>query len=133
MKNKLLTPFAAAALAALSGATAAQSSVTLGGVADAAVRMVRNEGVGSVKSVISGGNATSRLIVRGSEDLGGGLSAGFHLEHGIALDTGSASGGAQFWDRRSTIASRPWTRRAALIPAIRPCAAASSYPVVPLI
>jgi len=103
MNKKILTPLAAAVLAALSGAAAAQSSVTLGGVADAAVRMVRNEGVGSVKSVISGGNATSRLIVRGSEDLGGGLSAGFHLEHGIALDTGSASGGAQFWDRRSTI------------------------------
>jgi predicted porin len=53
--------------------------------------------------VISGGNATSRLILRGTEDLGSGLSAGFHLEHGLALDTGNASGGAQFWDRRATI------------------------------
>lgn len=102
--NNTLAPWATvAALAVLSGAAAAQSSVTLGGVADAAVRTVRNEGVGSIKSAISGGNATSRLIFRGSEDLGGGLSAGFHLEHGLALDTGNASGGATFWDRRATL------------------------------
>ncbi len=104
MKNRTLAPgAAAAALAVLAGTAAAQSSVTLGGVADAAVRMVRNEGVGSVKSLISGGNATSRLIFRGSEDLGAGLSAGFHLEHGLALDSGNASGGATFWDRRATL------------------------------
>lgn len=103
MKNMPWTPLAAAALAALTGSAVAQSSVTLGGVADAAARMVRNEGVGNLKSLISGGNATSRLILRGTEDLGDGLSAGFHLEHGLALDTGTASGGAQFWDRRATL------------------------------
>lgn len=81
----------------------AQSSVTIGGIADAAARHVDNGGAGSVSSLISGGNATSRLIVRGTEDLGGGLSAGFHLEHGIALDTGTPTGGSQFWDRRATL------------------------------
>ncbi|MBI5719646.1 MAG: porin [Burkholderiales bacterium] len=78
----------------------AQSSVTLSGVVDGAARSVSNEGRGSVKSLVSGSNATSRLVVRGSEDLGGGLAASFHLEHGLALDTGLATGG--FWDRRST-------------------------------
>lgn len=92
---------AAAALLATPGAFA-QSSVTLSGIADAAVRNVSNEGLGSVKSMVSGSNATSRLVVRGTEDLGGGFSAGFHLESGLALDTGSTIGSG-FFDRRSTL------------------------------
>lgn len=87
----------------LVGSACAQSGVTLAGIADAAARHVSNEGRGSVKSLISGGNSTSRLIVRGTEDLGGGLSAGFHLEHGLALDTGNAVQATQFWDRRATV------------------------------
>jgi predicted porin len=82
-------------------AAVAQSSVTLSGIIDAAARSVSNDGLGSVKSLVSGSNSTSRLVIRGTEDLGGGLYAGFHLEHGIALDTGLATGG--FWDRRSTL------------------------------
>lgn len=92
---------AATAAALLAGPTFAQSSVTLAGVMDAAVRSVSNEGRGSVKSLVSGSNATSRIIIRGAEDLGGGLSASFHLEHGLAADTGLPTGG--FWDRRSTV------------------------------
>lgn len=95
--------FAVAAAAALGSPAALAQGMTIAGVADAAVRSVSNEGRGSVKSLISGGNATSRLIVRGSEDLGGGLSASFHLEHGIALDTGTPASATQFWDRRSTL------------------------------
>lgn len=90
-------------LAATMSAALAQSTVTLAGVADCAARSVTNDGVCSIKSLVSGSNATSRLLFRGSEDLGGGLSAGFHLEHGIALDTGNAVGGNQFWDRRATV------------------------------
>lgn len=91
-------------------AVQAQSSVTLSGIVDLAARTVRNEGVGNVQSLASGGNSTSRLIVRGTEDLGGGLAAGFHLEHGIAADTGSAIQATQFWDRRSTLSlsSKAW-------------------------
>lgn len=92
---------ALAALSAMSTPAWAQSSVSLTGIADAAARTVSNEGRGSVKSLVSGSNSTSRLIVRGTEDLGGGLRAGFWLEHGIALDTGNPTGG--FWDRRSTV------------------------------
>ena len=96
------TPTLAAALLALAGApAAAQSSVSLTGIADAAARSVSNTGRGSVKSLVSGSNSTSRLVLRGTEDLGGGLSASFHLEHGIALDTGLPTGG--FWDRRATV------------------------------
>jgi predicted porin len=81
----------------------AQSSVTLGGVADSAVRHVRNEGLGGVTSLVSGSNATSRFIFRGTEDLGGGLSAGFHLESGVALDTGAGTTSNTLFDRRATL------------------------------
>jgi predicted porin len=94
--------FVAALLAtAFTLPAAAQSSVQITGIADAAARQVSNQGRGSVKSLVSGSNATSRIVVRGSEDLGGGLSASFWLEHGLALDTGLPTGG--FWDRRSTL------------------------------
>ena len=103
-----IIPLAAALLALAAGPVLAQGSVTIAGVADAAARVVDNEGLGSSKSLVSGSNATSRLIVRGVEDLGGGLSASFHLEHGFAIDTGTAIGG--FWERRSTVslASSTW-------------------------
>ncbi len=94
---------AAVTAAVFVGPAVAQSSVTLGGVADIAARYIKNEGRGSNQSLISGANSTSRIIVRGTEDLGGGLWAGFHLEHGILLDTGSATQTTQFWDRRSTV------------------------------
>lgn len=81
----------------------AQGSVTIGGIADAAARQVKNEGLGTVRSVVSGSNSTSRLIVRGSEDLGGGLSASFHLEHGLLLDSGTQASSTLFWDRRATL------------------------------
>lgn len=81
----------------------AQSSVTIGGIADAAARQVKNEGRGTVRSVVSGSNSTSRLIVRGSEDLGGGLAASFHLEHGLLLDSGAQASSTLFWDRRATL------------------------------
>lgn len=104
MKRTHKTLVALAATATLTAAPAwAQSSVTLFGVADSAARYVKNENVGSLKSLVSGANTTSRFGVRGMEDLGGGLAAGFHLEHGIALDSGSAASATQFWDRRSTV------------------------------
>jgi predicted porin len=94
---------AAAATLSMATPALAQSSVTIAGIVDAAARHVSNAGLGSVSSLISGGNSTSRLIVRGHEDLGDGWSASFHLEHGLLLDTGSQAATAAFWDRRSTI------------------------------
>lgn len=91
----------AAGLAAAGSLAQAQGSVYLTGIVDAAVRTVANEGLATVSSLVSGSNSTSRLVIRGVEDLGGGLSASFHLEHGLAVDTGNPTGG--FWDRRSTV------------------------------
>lgn len=101
MKQKSILTAALLSLAA--GTAAAQSSVVVGGILDAAVRHVRNDGGGSIKSLVSGSNQTSRLYFRGEEDLGGGLAAGFWLESGISADTGSSTGGTQFFDRRATL------------------------------
>ena len=99
MKSK---PLCAAGLALACVSVMAQSTVTLSGTLDAGVRRVRNGSVGSLTSEVSGANSTSKLVLRGTEDLGGGLSAGFFLDSTIGADTGSA-GGLQFWDRRSTV------------------------------
>jgi predicted porin len=94
---------AACAACACIGSAGAQSSVSVSGIVDLAARHVGNEGVGSVKSVVSGSNSTSRLIFSGREDLGGGSSAGFHLEHGLLADAGTQAAADKFWDRRSTV------------------------------
>lgn len=104
MKKSLL---ALAALTAFAGVASAQSSVTAFGIVDLAARYVDNHS-GSIKSLSSGGQATSRLGFRGVEDLGGGLRAGFWLESEIGADTGSSGstvGTATnvFWARRSTV------------------------------
>ena len=99
MKKNLIL---AAALAAVSGSGFAQSSVTVGGVMDLSVRNTKNSN-GTIKSLSSGNNSTSRLVIRGTEDLGGGLRAGFWLEGSIAADTGTQGTGPQFWDRQSTV------------------------------
>lgn len=86
---------AAAALSAC-GLAAAQSNVTLFGVVDTAVQ----RGTGSIASKTQLGNSgltTSRLGLRGNEDLGGGMWAGFWLEAGVNSDDGqgvSANGQA---------------------------------------
>lgn len=94
--------FAVLPLLALPGASAlAQSSATIGGTLDIALRQVKNGSLGSIRSEVSGANSTSKLIIRGTEDLGGGLSAGFYLDATILVDTGAVN--STFWDRRSTV------------------------------
>lgn len=111
-KKHALTPLALLATCSLA---AAQSSVTLFGIADAALQY----GAGSTANrtqLGSGGNSSSRIGVRGTEDLGGGLSAGFWLEAGLTLDSGTfgttntsnqaagtSGGGGLVFGRRSTV------------------------------
>ena len=97
MKKSLL---ALAALTAFAGVASAQSSVTLFGIADLNMRNVKN-GSTSIKSMSQDGIASSRLGVRGVEDLGGGLRAGFWFEGAMTPDNGTAGG--QTWARRSTV------------------------------
>lgn len=104
MKQPLLTTALTAILGAATPAFAQTAgSVTVFGILDVAARSVSNEGRGSMKSLVSGAGNTSRLGFRGSEDLGSGWSAGFHLEHGISVDTGAQANSGLFWDRRATL------------------------------
>lgn len=85
MKKSLL---ALAALSAIAGSAAAQSSVTMYGIADVGIVHESGNPAGSVNKVTSGVSAGSRLGFRGVEDLGSGLAALFVLETGINYDTG---------------------------------------------
>ena len=66
----------------------AQSSVTLYGRINTTVERQKDGGVSTTGMF----NNASRWGVRGTEDLGGGLKAGFQLESGFASDTGTGTG-----------------------------------------
>jgi len=99
MKKALI---ALAVLGLTGGAAVAQSSVTLFGVLDADLRYTKSSGQ-TLKKLDSSGLNTSRFGVRGTEDLGSGLKAGFWLESEVGVDTGIAGGGNAFWGRRATV------------------------------
>lgn len=83
-----MTRIALAALAVMGATTAmAQSSVTLYGRINTTVERQK---VGD-ESVSGLYNNASRWGIRGTEDLGGGLKAGFTLESGFNSDTGTGS------------------------------------------
>lgn len=95
MKKSLI----ALAVLAASGAAMAQSSVTLYGVADVWFGSAKTEGIYNTTGfadrqtvLVDGGVSNSRIGFKGTEDLGGGLKAGFVLEQGIDLTSGAASG-----------------------------------------
>lgn len=87
---------AAAALTALAGTANAQSSVTLYGVVDIGLEQTRLSPGGSTTRLSSGIQSGSRWGVKGTEDLGGGMSASFQLESGFDASTGSAGSGMSF-------------------------------------
>jgi len=93
MKKSLI----ALAVLAASGAAMAQSSVTLYGIADIYVAKVK----GQSAAAGSGGVNTSRLGFKGSEDLGGGLSAIFQFEQKLSLGDGSTND--KLFDRQATV------------------------------
>ncbi|MDH4392875.1 MAG: porin [Aquabacterium sp.] len=84
MKKSLIV---LAVLGAFAGVASAQSSVTLYGRVDLSI----NKPTGSANKNMSNGSG-SRFGVRGVEDLGGGLSAFFNLEHRYDADTGAQQG-----------------------------------------
>ncbi|MFT3719422.1 porin [Pseudorhodoferax sp.] len=85
----LATAAAAAALFATAPAHS-QSSVTLSGLLDAYMGSMRLAGADDrVTHLGSGGMTTSWWGLRGTEDLGGGLSATFALTGFMRVDTGS--------------------------------------------
>ncbi|SAK84206.1 porin [Caballeronia glebae] len=76
-----------ASLLVVAGGAAAQSSVTLYGVADTFIQYLGNGAVHSF-SERSGGNTGSNFGLKGIEDLGGGLKAVFTLENGFNIANG---------------------------------------------
>jgi predicted porin len=113
MKKSLI----ALAVLAAAGTASAQSSVTLFGIVDATLQWSKGNVPGDVRfRVTNSGYNSSRIGFRGTEDLGGGMSASFWLEAGINNDdgsmgttvlnsgTGTASGGGGLtFNRRSTV------------------------------
>ncbi|MBA3772599.1 MAG: porin [Ramlibacter sp.] len=87
MKKSLI----ALAVLAAAGAASAQSSVTLFGVVDATFAIGRGTITDRTQLTNSGYNS-SRLGFRGTEDLGGGMSASFWIEAGMNNDTGEGFG-----------------------------------------
>ena len=86
MKKSLI---AIAVLAATSSAAFAQSNVTIYGILDAGIVSERGGKDGNVSKVTSGAASASRIGFKGTEDLGGGLSAIFKLETGARIDDGT--------------------------------------------
>lgn len=110
----------ALAVLGASGLAAAQSSVTLYGIADAGIGRVKALGE---KTRFTGGNTLvnntpSRIGFKGVEDIGGGNVVGFAFEHGLSLEDGRSvefdnnaplgrqlfdGPGDRFWDRDANV------------------------------
>jgi predicted porin len=89
-----------AALAVLAaGSAAAQNSATIYGRLNVSIERQK---VGNADAVWVEQNNSSRIGFKGSEDLGGGLTAGFQIEHGFNPDNGGQSQTA-FWARQSEL------------------------------
>lgn len=106
----------ALAVLGASGLVAAQSSVTLYGIADAGIGRI-----GKGKTQFMGGNTLvnntpSRIGLKGTEDIGGGNIVGFAFEHGLSLNDGRSvefdnTPGNHLFDTQKT-ASHFWDRDA---------------------
>lgn len=97
--------FIAVAAMCVCVAASAQSSVSIFGIIDTAYQRVENSGGTSVGKLVSGSMQTSRIGFRGTEDLGGGLTAGFWLEGAFLSDDGR--GGASNSNNQASGAGTP--------------------------
>lgn len=96
MQKKLI----ALAIAGLASSAAfAQSNVQIYGLLDMGYRVGTASGAQSTAGIAS---ASSNLWgIKGTEDLGNGLKAGFVLEGGISSDTGAIAGTGKIFGRQS--------------------------------
>src|ERR1041385_8308469 len=94
---------------AIAGSALAQSGVTLAGRVDVGPQYI-DDGLSKVKRLDSGTYTASRLIFRGVEDLGDGLSAGFYLETRFNADVGAQQSAAKFFNAGSQVylADKKW-------------------------
>lgn len=91
MKKSLL---ALAVLGAFAGAAQAQTSISISGLMDLGYESFNPEGANNERTGIRNNNtSTSTLVFSGSEDLGGGMKAGFFLATDWAPGTGGTGAG----------------------------------------
>lgn len=93
-------------IASLAGAgmanpAAAQSNITIYGVADTFLTNIHATGMPSVTRMDSSGLYASRLGFKGAEDLGDGLKANFVLESGLNSEDGSQADSNRLFNRQS--------------------------------
>lgn len=100
MKKSLI----AMAVLAASGAAMAQSSVTLFGVLDLGYENVKTQ-AGRISGISPSANSSSRLGFKGTEDLGGGLAASFHLEAALNPASGIGSSGTSTQNSGADVAA----------------------------
>jgi predicted porin len=96
----------ASVAACASGASHAQSSVTLYGIIDTGVEYVTNigaKGSSGVHVPTLTASLPSLWGIRGKEDLGGGLNAVFVLESGFAPGQGSLNQGGRLFGRQAYV------------------------------
>lgn len=89
--------------AVLAGPALAQSSVQLYGYLDSGLEYVSNVGGRSITQAGGGALAPERIGLRGTEDLGRGLKAGFRLESGILTHRGSLVNNSRMFNRESSV------------------------------
>ena len=94
--------FVAAALLAAAGAASAQSSVNIYGRFNVTGERQETTVNNRKQTIYKLVDNSSRIGFKGTEDLGGGLKAGFVLEHGFNVDTGTPAQSG-FWARQSEV------------------------------
>ncbi len=96
-------------LATTSGLVAAQSNVTIYGTTDVGFVNERGGVGGSINKLTSGVASASRLGFRGTEDLGGGLSAIYTLEMGVRVDSGEIDSAGTIFNRQAFVGLKSTT------------------------
>jgi predicted porin len=104
MKKSLL---ALAVLGAFAGAASAQTNVTIYGIVDAAIERFDTNTTSATWSLTDANTSFnkngSRIGFKGSEDLGGGLSAIFQIENGFNVDNGQLGQGGRIFGRQAWV------------------------------
>jgi predicted porin len=108
MKNKrcgMAPPVSVALAALMAWGSAAGADVKFYGLMDMGLNLENDgSGKGTLTRLNSGGQSSSRIGIRGSEALGGGLVASFTLETGVLADTGGVDQGGVLFGRQSWVA-----------------------------
>jgi predicted porin len=88
---------------AAAGASQAQTQVNIYGIMDAAIVSEHGGTASPSTKLTSGAASASRIGFRGTEDLGGGLSAFFTLETGVKIDTGEVDAAGTIFNRQAFV------------------------------